>query len=240
MKPRLNLPYRRRRINQGPAPQRRTTFKKLLRLWPIITGVVVVTGWLLTNGQNAITTSEKAWVWWQIDHTYSGRWSNDSEGHIESPFWAARDGEKVVLALHVEGREATGDVHSERLCNYLPWQYVFIEGYRRWWGWAGVRIRAYDHIRGEKTMMGVFDLKYDRASKTMEMTSVTPSPLFPDRIQLVKVGENEYGSVSDEIEPFCPKAFGSTLPKTDRKSRSRKPVESLISAPTIAASAQRR
>jgi len=160
------------------------------------------TGWLLASGSDVINNTEKAWAWWRIDHTYSGRWSNDAEGHLDGGPPGSLIGENVVeLSLYVEDGKVYGDIHNQRLCKALPWQYVMIDGRRLWWGLGGLHIWAWDHLRGVPTSFGDFRVTHDRATDTIEVVTTSPTQLFPEKVRLHRLGEA--GTVSDKVHPFC-------------------------------------
>jgi hypothetical protein len=202
------LPWRRR---QRPSEERSRPRKSSLITFvrkhaAILTLAGGAIGWIVLNSGPAYSNIQKAWEWWRVDHTYSGRWSNDGEGYVDNAPPGALMGpspDRVELAIHVEGGEVMGDIHSPRLCKHLPWQYVMIDGRRRWWGFGGLWMRAWDHIRGERTGFGDFEVHHDWKTDTIEVRTLRPTPFFPDRVQLHRIESSEGNTVSDKIDPFC-------------------------------------
>jgi hypothetical protein len=182
-------------------------------------------GWLVLNGADAYGKIDRAWEWWQIDQTISGYWTNDSEGHLDPPIdVASAEGERTELAVFVKGGNVSGDVHTERLCNFLPWQYVQIEGHSLWWGFGGIRAYAWDYVGGERRRFAELRLNYDRSTRTLVIERVSPTALFPERVRLFKIPE-AIPSVSEKVKPYCP---GAQYPSQQPKKRERVSVEQLM------------
>lgn len=205
------LPYHRRQQEKAAREKQQADVRWLSRSLAfarrhstVLTLVGGLLGWAILNSADAYSKLQAALHWWQVDYSYSGRWSNDSEGYLDDPPPGSLTGEdKVELAIHVENNEVMGDIYNSRLCKYMPTQYVFIQGRRRWWGWGGLRVYAWDHIHGQRTAFAEFEVRHDRKTDTLELRALAPTPLFPERVQLHRVDPSDGGSVSDKIDPFC-------------------------------------
>lgn len=228
MKP-PDLPYRRRALK--PKRTFRTWLEKHAFLLTLIGGIV---GYALSSGSDALENSAKAWDWWKVDRTFTGRWTNNTEGHLDPPIDVHNVlGGRVDLALSVENGDASGDIHSEKLCDYNPHAYVFIEGRRRWWGWGGIRALAWDYRDGKRVAFADLIITHDGSTGNLEVRTVEPSLFFPEKVRLYR-SSKEVTSVSDDIAPFC-SDFLETI-KSPQKSasqpvvsgvRERRPVEEL-------------
>lgn len=172
-----------------------------MALLTLIGGILV---YALASGSDAIENSAKAWDWWKVDRTFTGRWTNDTEGHLDPPIDVRHaSGSRVELALHVENGDASGDIHSEQLCESNPHAYVFIEGRRRWWGWGGIRALAWDYRDGKRVAFADLIITHDGSTGNLEIRTAEPSPFFPEQVRLYR-SSKEAASVSDKIEPICP------------------------------------
>lgn len=156
----------------------------------IVTALGAGAGWALLNWAAVTKVGSDSWDWLLVSQTYSGVWSNDSEGWIETPDWAAGPKEKVVLGMRMRNGEASGDIHSALLCEKRPWNYVMLEGHRKW-PFGEVRLAAWDYIAGEKTYFAEFSAKVDRSSGLLELTTLRQrGGLFSDKVRLFKVSDN--------------------------------------------------
>jgi hypothetical protein len=221
---RPELPFR-RRANRP---------KRTLRQWiekhaVILTIVGGMLGYALSSGSAAIENTVKAWDWWKIDRTFTGRWTNDTEGHLDPPIDVRNaSGPPMELALHVENGDATGDIHSEHLCKINPRAYVFIEGKRRWWGWGGIRAVAWDYRGGERVGFAELIITHDGSTGNLDVSTARPSPFFPEKTRLFRSAEGSTSTVSDKVAPICPEFLRAV--KEARKaasapgSRERRPV----------------
>lgn len=217
------------------AASRKSFTSRLLKLWPVIVGISVVVAWALVNGAAALDTGGKFWHWWTVDQAYTGVWTNDGEYSVDGAEWGAPDGDRVKLAITVKGREVGGDLHGDRLCKFLPWRYVMFEGYAKWWGFGGLRGRAYDYIGGKKTQFAEFNIYRDPDTRTLVLDEITGSLLFPKHAVLLKTSDAEGQTVSThDVEPLCYGNKGS-------ESKTRVPISDLTAsippfAPASAAS----
>ncbi|MDO8777310.1 MAG: hypothetical protein Q7K57_53080 [Burkholderiaceae bacterium] len=170
----------------------------------LLTLIGGILGYALASGSDAIENSAKAWDWWKVDRTFTGRWTNDTEGHLDPPIDVRNaSGSRVELALHVENGNASGDIHSEQLCEFNPHAYVFIEGRRLWWGWGGIRARAWDYRDGKRVAFADLIITHDGSTGNLEIRTAEPSPFFPEHVRLFR-SSKEAASVSDKFEPICP------------------------------------
>jgi hypothetical protein len=159
---------------------------------------------LITTGSDAYGKALAAWEWWRVDQTYTGRWSNDKEGDIDPPIQVqTASGQPTKLSLFVRGTEVEGEFYTSGLCNVIPWQVVRIHGRPRWWGFGGIRGYAWEYIRGQRTSLVEVSMRYDRKTKTLEMSPIEPSPVLPGPVRLFKMSEDPE-TRAKKIEPFCP------------------------------------
>lgn len=152
-------------------------------------------------------TVERAWDWWRTDHSYTGRWTNDAEGFLGPTPWAGEPGEKVRIALHVRGGEVTGDMHTEKLCDFMPYNSVSLEGYTRWWGLAGARVYAWDYVHSEKVRFAEFKLVRDWRDGMLRMEDASGLPILPNHAELVRLSEDDDGTVLNgegAVAALCP------------------------------------
>lgn len=225
------LPWRKRSATSSPGRWRRIS-DSLRRHWSAVALVGALVGFALASGSDAIENATKAWDWWKVDHRFTGRWTNNTEGHIEPPpDVASASGERVELALQVQRDGVTGDVHSARMCDVDMHAYMFIEGHRHWWGLGGVRAVVWDFRFGKRVVFAELEITYDSTTGNMDIRTTSPSPYFPDHVRLFRSSEFA-DSVSDKIEPFCPQFLERLNEKT------RKPAQ--IPAPSSAGSKQRK
>lgn len=181
MKP-PELPYRRRMLR--PKRTLRSWLEKHAVVFTLLGGIA---GYALASGSDGIQNSVNAWDWWMIDRTFTGRWTNDTDGHLD-PLIDVRnaEGSLLELALHVENGNASGDIHSEQLCEYNPHAYVFIEGRRRWWGWGGICAIAWDYRDGKRVAFAKLIITHDNSTGNLEVNTAEPSLFFPKKVRLYR------------------------------------------------------
>lgn len=136
-----------------------------------------------------------------VDHQYSGLWTNNSEGHLDPVDWGEVKGRIVTAAINVRGQAVTGDIHGDLLCSMLPVNYVMLEGRRKWPLWGPARVQAWDYIGGQRVYLADFEMELGSNGR-LTLRSVQASPIFPDKVELVKIKE-EAISVSDAVQPLC-------------------------------------
>ena len=92
--------------------------------WPAISVVGLVLGWLLVNGATARKNYLAFSSWARHDAIYKGTWTNDQEGLTESP----KPGESIWLNVEMADGTFDGEIHSEKLCSRLPFNYLLFDG----------------------------------------------------------------------------------------------------------------
>jgi hypothetical protein len=214
MKHRPELPWRRRIVTRTPRADQlrppRSRWTAALKVWSVAAALAAGTGWLVVNWPAA----ERAWEWWRTNQSYTGRWTNDAEGFLGATPWAGKDGETVLMALHVRGGEVTGDIHTQKLCDLMPYNSVGLEGHTRLWGLAGARVYAWDYVHGEKRYFAKFTLERNWREGTLYINDVEGAPILPDRAELVRLSEDDGGTVLQgdrAVQALCPHYWNNAI-----------------------------
>jgi hypothetical protein len=154
--------------------------------------------------------------WWRDDAALIGTWINAGEGSVDAAQFAAKSPEDVVwLSIEAKDGKFQGMIHTPRLCNALPWNYVRVNGSNSLWRTIGT---AVEKIMSEDVVAVRFTLKRDEGF--LILTPTPPTVLFPKAVRLVQSSEN----AEDQQEGVPPLCENNILEKLVKQRRSLNPT----------------
>ncbi|WP_445503145.1 hypothetical protein [Microvirga sp. G4-2] len=150
--------------------------------------------------------------WWRDDAAIIGTWTNTGEGSVNAEEFAAKTPEDVVwLSIEVENGTISGMIHTPRLCNVVPWNYVMVDGSNSLWRTIG---SAFDYVGGRQAVIGGFSLERDNSY--LVLTPASPTAALPKAVRLVRSSEK----AEEQREGVPPHCENSILEKLVKQRRS--------------------
>ena len=167
------------------------------KAWPWVTGLAVVTSWVLLNGVSALSNVEKlpsaasrlyskVSTWYHTDQDWTGKWTN--EGDIDARY---QPDIYIDLDLLVLDRSVQGTIASGPQRDAIPLQFVLVEG-------AVVDdtldVLAFDYFQGVPKRIATFTITRIESDSTDQINVVTTwqaQPWFPKKATLWREGETD-------------------------------------------------
>jgi hypothetical protein len=167
------------------------------KAWPWVTGLAIVTSWVLLNGVSALSNAEKlpsaasrlynrVSTWYHVDQEWTGKWTN--EGDIDARY---QPDIYIDLDLLVLDRSVQGKIGSGQQRDAIPYEYVLVEGSVRG---DTLDILAFDYFHGIPKRIATFKITRigsDTSDQIKVVTTWQAQPWFPKETTLWRAGETD-------------------------------------------------
>lgn len=184
----------------------------LLKAFGIIVTCISIVVTALTNWHLISLNYDKLVSQYYSDSAWSGTWSTQFEGYVDSEDMRLTEGEDLRISLDVKKGEITGLIATNRFCSHIPYAFIHLEG--------NVRIipnvayvTAFDFFQGKR--QNIARLRLIRESNGVVSVELTQGPqeLFPTDI--VRLGYHPLENAGEEDRLFP--AYCRPINKKDQK-----------------------